>query len=114
MAELDDLVAVAHREYAEARPRSAAAHRRAREVLPGGNTRSVLHFEPFPFRVAGGEGCELVDIDGYRYVDFCGNYTAGLLGHSPPAVRAAITEALEGGWALGATHERETDLAELL
>lgn len=114
MAELDDLVAVAHREYAEARPRSAAAHRRAREVLPGGNTRSVLHFEPFPFRVAGAEGCELVDIDGYRYVDFCGNYTAGLLGHSPPVVRAAITEALEGGWALGATHEREADLAELL
>lgn len=114
MSDLDDLVLVAHRRYTDARPGSAAADARARRVLPGGNTRSVLHFEPFPFRVASAEGSELVDIDGHRYVDFCGNYTAGLLGHSPPTVRSAISGALERGWSLGATHEREAELAELL
>ena len=114
MDDLDHLVAVARGRYADARPRSAAADERARRVLPGGNTRSVLHFEPFPFRATAAEGGELVDIDGHRYLDFCGNYTAGFLGHSPPSVRSAISGALERGWSLGATHEREAELAELL
>ena len=104
----------AHLRYRDRRPKSAAADTRARKVLPGGNTRSVLDFAPFPFRVERAEGAQLVDIDGHRYVDFCGNYTAGLLGHSPAPVKNAIVEALEGGWALGATHEREAELAELV
>ncbi|MGI9609448.1 MAG: aspartate aminotransferase family protein [Acidimicrobiia bacterium] len=113
-ADLDGLIADAHRQYGEARPQSSAAHARARRVLPGGNTRSVLDFDPFPFRAVGAEGPYLIDIDGHRYVDFCGNYTAGLLGHSPKSVKDAIVEALSEGWALGATHQRETELAELV
>jgi glutamate-1-semialdehyde 2,1-aminomutase len=107
-------ISQAHADYASRHPKSAAAHGRARRVLPGGNTRSVLHFDPFPFRVAGGDGACLIDIDGNRYVDFCGNYTASLLGHRPESVRSALAEVLDEGWALGATHERETELAELL
>jgi glutamate-1-semialdehyde 2,1-aminomutase len=82
--------------------------------LPGGNTRSVLDFEPFPFRVVKAEGAFLIDLDGHRYVDFCGNYTAGLLGHSPEPVKRAIQSTLSQGWALGATHQREIELAELV
>lgn len=104
----------AHDRYRSTRPLSAAADTRARAVMPGGNTRSVLHFDPFPFRVAEAAGAELVDIDGHRYVDFLGNYTAGLLGHSPDAVKAAITDALDRGWTFGATHEVEIELAELI
>ena len=114
LSELDRLVAAAHDRYRSRRPKSAAAHERARVVMPGGNTRSVLDFAPFPFRVASADGSELVDVDGHRYVDFCGNYTAGLLGHSPPGVRQAIVDALDGGWAIGATHDRELELAELV
>jgi glutamate-1-semialdehyde 2,1-aminomutase len=113
-AHLDDRVRAAHAAYTDANPNSAAAARRAERVLPGGNTRSVLHFDPFPFRVSAAEGPELLDVDGHRYVDFVGNYTAGLLGHSPKRVRDAIVEALDSGWALGATHEREAQLAELI
>ena len=54
---LDARLEAARARYAERRPLSAAMHRRARAVMPGGNTRSVLHFEPFPFRVASAEGC---------------------------------------------------------
>lgn len=112
--DLDLAVRVAHDRYRDANPKSAEANARARMVMPGGNTRSVLHFEPFPFRVAEAEGAELIDIDGHRYIDFVGNYTAGLLGHSPPAVKTAITEALDHGWTFGATHQVEIDLAELI
>ena len=40
---------------------------RASAVMPGGNTRSVLHFDPFPFRVAQAEGRYLTDVDGHRF-----------------------------------------------
>lgn len=112
--DLSALVAEAHAAYTARRPLSLDAHQRSRRVLPGGNTRSVLHFEPFPFRVAEGDGATLVDIDGNRMVDFCGNYTAGLLGHGPTRIRDAVIDALDHGWTIGATHLREVELAELL
>lgn len=82
--------------------------------MPGGNTRSVLAFDPFPFRVERAAGSELTDVDGHTYLDLLGNYTAGLLGHSPEPVLDAARAALESGWALGAVHEQEIRLAELL
>lgn len=82
--------------------------------MPGGNTRSVLAFDPFPFRVARAEGRWLTDVDGHTCLDLLGNYTAGLLGHSPAPVLSAAKAALDGGWALGAVHENEVRLAELL
>lgn len=112
--DLDVAVAEARVRYAEARPISAGWSDRAAKVMPGGNTRSILQFEPFPFRVERAAGKHLWDVDGHRYVDLLGNYTAGLLGHSPAAVLAAAKEALSTGWSLGAVHEDEVRLAELL
>lgn len=113
-ADLDSAVAAARAAYVASHRNSATAHDRARVVMPGGNTRSVLHFDPFPFRVVSASEATLVDADDHRYVDFCGNYTAGLLGHSPALIRDAVIEALDNGWAVGATHHREAELAELV
>jgi glutamate-1-semialdehyde 2,1-aminomutase len=112
--DLDAALAAAHDSYADRRPRSAALAAAAAKVMPGGNTRTVLHFEPFPFRVDHAEGSVLVDVDGHRYVDMLGNYTAGLFGHQVPAVRDAIVAQLDKGWAIGATHPAEVELAELV
>jgi glutamate-1-semialdehyde 2,1-aminomutase len=109
-----DPVGVAREQYESKRPRSAAADAAARAVMPGGNTRSVLHFEPFPFRVATADGAHLTDIDGLTYIDLLGNYTAGLLGHSPAAVRRAVSAVLETGFAMGATHTIEIEAAQLI
>ncbi len=114
MLTLDEAVVAARAAYARERPRSADLAIRADDVLPGGNTRSVLHFDPFPFRVASAEGRYLVDVDGHRYVDLLGNYTAGLLGHSPEPVRAAVHAAVDNGWTLGAVHPNEVRFAELI
>lgn len=114
MVDLDVAVEMAKKRYVDCHPVSAALHQRARSVLAGGNTRSVLHFEPFPFRVESADGAQLTDVDGISYIDFCGNYTAGLFGHSPKPIADAVTTALRGGFALGATHEREIQLGELL
>ncbi len=111
---VDAALVAARQRYVDANPTSASWARRAADVLPGGNTRSVLHFDPFPFRVATAARQHLVDVDGHRYIDLLGNYTAGLLGHSPEAVRAAAHAAIDGGWALGAVHPNEVQLAELI
>ena len=70
--DLDTALADARERYTAARPKSAAAHERAKAVMPGGNTRSTLFYSPFPTAMAGGQGCHLTDIDGHDYLDLCG------------------------------------------
>ncbi|MEL6986118.1 MAG: aminotransferase class III-fold pyridoxal phosphate-dependent enzyme, partial [Actinomycetota bacterium] len=109
-AALDD----ARARYADRRPRSAKQAAAAVQVLPAGSTRSVLDFAPYPFRVQRAEGATLFDVDGHGYLDLLGDYTAGLLGHNPPAVADAIRGVLDRGWSLGAVAEDEHRLAQLL
>jgi glutamate-1-semialdehyde 2,1-aminomutase len=111
---LDGRLASAHERYAAKRPRSQALFEQACRVLPGGSTRSVLDFNPFSFRVSRAEGSRLVDVDGLEYIDFLGDYSAGLLGHDPGPVAAAVHAALDRGWSFGATHVDEIRLAELV
>jgi glutamate-1-semialdehyde 2,1-aminomutase len=60
------------------------------------------------------DGPYLVDVDGHRYLDLLGNFSAGLLGHNPIAVRQAVSSALEGGWTSGAMRTAEIDYASLV
>src|SRR4051812_4334365 len=66
---------------------------------------------PFPLTIVRGNGARIWDADGHDYLDFLGEYTAGLYGHSHPVILAAIREALEGGIVLGAPNRYETELA---
>ena len=104
----------ARKRYVAANPLSDAAEENALQYLPGGNTRSVLHYEPFPLTMVSGDGAELTDLDGHRYSDFVGEYSAGLFGHSDPRIKAAIDEALDAGIAMGAPMKYERTLAALL
>lgn len=112
--ELNELMSAAIAEYVIKRPESAQLHERARRHLPGGNTRSVLDIKPFPFKVASADGAYLTDVDGHRYLDLLGNYSAGIFGHSPAVLHETLLAALDNGWSLGATHTAEIELAELL
>lgn len=113
-SDLDAALAEARESYAAARPASAALHVKAREVMPGGNTRTVLFYTPFPTAMAGGEGCWLTDLDGRRYLDLCGEYSAGLFGHSDARIIAAVKAALDRGVNLSAVGENEARLAALI
>ena len=95
-------------------PRALGSIDARASVLPGGNTRSVLFYTPFPTAMARGEGCFLEDVDDHRYVDFCGEYTAGLFGHSEPRIQAALHAAIDRGLNLASVGEREGQLAALL
>ena len=64
------------RAYRERRPRSAAAFEAARRVLPGGETRAVTSYPPYPVIITEGHGARLTDADGHVYLDLVNNYTA--------------------------------------
>ncbi len=65
-----------------------------------------------PIFVERGEGCELVDVEGNRYLDWVGSWGPLILGHAEPSVVAAVIEAAKRGTSYGAATAAEVDLAE--
>ncbi|MGN6319339.1 aspartate aminotransferase family protein, partial [Trinickia sp.] len=100
--------------YTARNRRSALQHKQAAQVMPGGNTRSVLFYDPFPLAMTRGEGCRLWDADGHEYVDFIAEFTAGLYGHSNAVIREAIERALDAGINLSGHNLLESELARLI
>ena len=111
---LETALPEAETRYIAANPKSQAQYQAACRHLPGGYTRSVLFYPPFPVVIERAEGATLWDIDGHRYTDFLGEYTAGIYGHSHPTIQAAISEALAAGIVLGGPNRYEARLAELI
>jgi glutamate-1-semialdehyde 2,1-aminomutase len=64
-----------------------------------------------PIFVERGEGAELVDVDGNRYVDWVCSWGPLILGHAHPHVVSAVVEAAQRGTSFGAPTEREVELA---
>ena len=95
-------------------PKSGAEFERACTGLPGGNTRTVIHFSPYPVRIVHAEGAMLTDIDGHSYCYFLGEYSAGLYGHSEPKIIEAAHRALDDGIVFGGPNLKEIELAELM
>lgn len=112
MTDIDDALNDAKTGFAARHPKSWAMQQRAAEVMPGGNTRTVLFTVPFPIRIARGEGATITDVDGHCYLDLLGEYSAGIYGHSHPRILAAARQALDMGLNFGAHHGKEIELAE--
>ncbi|WP_439578814.1 aminotransferase class III-fold pyridoxal phosphate-dependent enzyme [Elioraea sp.] len=108
---LTEALAEEEARFTAANPRSRERALAAAAVMPGGNTRTVLHYTPFPLAFAKGEGATVTDLDGHTYRDFLGEYSAGIYGHSHPAIVAAARRAIEGGIVLGGPNMYEARLA---
>ncbi len=104
----------AENRYRERTPQSLAHFEEACGHLPGGNTRTVIHFNPYPLRIASASGARIKDADGHEYVDFLGEYSAGLYGHSEPVILDAVRAALDNGIVFGGPNVDEIELARLL
>jgi glutamate-1-semialdehyde 2,1-aminomutase len=87
---------------------------RAKQVMPGGNTRTTVFMAPHPPYAVRGQGAVVVDADGQERIDFVNNYTSLIHGHADPDVTAAVIEQLPYGTAFGMPTEHEIKLAELL
>ena len=96
----DDLV----RAYRERTPRSAALFEAARRVLPGGETRAVTSYPPYPLIITEGRGARLTDADGHVYLDLVNNYTAMVHGSAFGPVTEAVAGLLPQGFAFASPH----------
>ena len=100
--------------FSDRNPGSRRHYDEARKYLPGGQTRSVLTHAPYPLTFAAGSGATLTDVDGHTYLDFLGDFTAGLLGHSERRVLDAVVDALAHNASVGGIHPAEGTLARLM
>ena len=110
MLTLDQLIA----DYCDQNAYSQRLFKRAREVLPGGNTRTGVFVNPFPIYIDQGEGVDIYDVDGNRRLDFVNNATALILGHAHPAVSEALCQRIGNGTAFFSPTPLEIDWAECL
>jgi glutamate-1-semialdehyde 2,1-aminomutase len=90
---------------------------RAQRVIPGGVNSPVRAFgavggTPRFFERAA--GAHLWDVEGRRYIDYVGSWGPMLLGHTHPAVVAAVQAAASRALSFGAPTPEETQLAERL
>jgi glutamate-1-semialdehyde 2,1-aminomutase len=93
---------------------NAGLFERALELLPGGvnsPVRAMRSIGRDPIFVARGEGAEIIDIEGNRYVDWVMSWGPLIAGHAHPDVIAAVSAAAAAGTSFGAPTEAEVDLA---
>ena len=87
----------------------------ARTFLAGGvSTVMRADAKPVPLYFDRGRGPYLVDVDGNEYLDYTLAFGPTILGHSHPAVVAAVTEQVARGQTYGAQHRLEPAVAETI
>jgi glutamate-1-semialdehyde 2,1-aminomutase len=94
--------------------RSAEWYRRALDVLPGGvnsPVRAMGAIGRAPIFIDRGEGAELVDVDGNRFIDYVCSWGPLIHGHAHPTVLDAVAAAAAKGTSFGAPTAAEVELA---
>ncbi|MCC7162029.1 MAG: aminotransferase class III-fold pyridoxal phosphate-dependent enzyme [Anaerolineae bacterium] len=95
-------------------PKSQAMNLRAQRVLPGGNTRTGVHYAPYPAFMVEGSGAQLTDLDGNHYLDLLNNFTSLVHGHAHPALLDAASKQLSNGGVYASPMVKQVELAELI
>jgi glutamate-1-semialdehyde 2,1-aminomutase len=98
--------------YQKRTPKSAEAHRKARNRIPLGVASNYRAYDPYPIFVAEGHGGKIKDIDGNEYIDHNLCFGTLMAGHGHPAVVKAVKWALDNGSTFGMPHGMELELAE--
>ena len=112
-----DIYARTVADFAARTSRSKAAAEAARPVLAD-KTPLAMPFSPrfkeayYPVVSDRSEGAWLWDIDGNRYLDILMGLGCNILGHNPPAIRAALKDRLDRGIQIGPQSEIAQETAE--
>jgi glutamate-1-semialdehyde 2,1-aminomutase len=101
-------------DYIASTPRSRELQRGAARYLPGGSSRAVAYFDPYPFFVDHAQGHYVHDVDGNRYLDFMINATTYIVGHANPLVVKAVQEQAARGLSYAQPTEAQVRLARML
>jgi glutamate-1-semialdehyde 2,1-aminomutase len=100
--------------YRRRTPRSERAMREARSYMVRGVTRGWGYHRPYPIVASHGEGPDLIDLDGNRYVDLANNGLSLIHGHAFGPVVRAVQAALERGSGWVVASEEQIAFARML
>ncbi|MCE7741403.1 MAG: aminotransferase class III-fold pyridoxal phosphate-dependent enzyme [Candidatus Heimdallarchaeota archaeon] len=100
--------------YESMTPTSKKHFEEAQKWLPGGGTRNVAHYYPYPFFAVKGEGCYLYDVDGNKYIDILNSMTVNIHGHAHPEIVKAIQSQAKEGTAHASPMQLQYELAKIL
>jgi glutamate-1-semialdehyde 2,1-aminomutase len=109
---VEDRVGISDAGYRIGTEKSREILERLESSIPGGNTRSLAYFPPYPLVISSGSGCRISDADGNEFIDLLNNYTASVHGHALPAINEAMSKQAALGTAFPAPGELQAELAE--
>ncbi|KAA0081143.1 aspartate aminotransferase family protein [Mycolicibacterium sp. P9-64] len=103
--------------FAERTKATKALYERACRTIPGGAGSTARlprnGWNPYPLFIAEGRGSRLRDVDGNEYIDYLLGLGPMILGHRPPEVTKAVTDAISDyGTCFGLPYELEIEAAE--
>ncbi len=101
-------------EYVAKHQGSARRYAEACQLFPSGVTHDNRYAEPFPLYMTHGLGPRKWDVDGHEYIDYVSGHGALLLGHSHPAIAAAVAYQIGRGTHLGAGTDEEIRWAKAI
>ncbi len=77
---------------------AAQARTRSQAVIDRRDRYMSINYGRYPVAIERGEGCNLYDFEGKRYLDLFAGFGAGLLGHCHPDLVRAVTEQASNLW----------------
>jgi glutamate-1-semialdehyde 2,1-aminomutase len=99
------------------RSKSNELYKTSSKYFPGGVNSPVRAFksvEGTPIFINKANGAKIEDVDGNKYIDFCGSWGPLILGHNHEGIKNAVIEAAQHGLSFGAPTTQENNLAELI
>lgn len=100
--------------YREKTRESRKHFEKAKNWLPGGDTRMASYFLPHPVFMKAGKGYNIYDSDDNEYIDVQYNYTSLVHGHANPKITEIAKAQLGKGLVLGSAGEIQYRHAEHL
>lgn len=104
-------------EHSITRSTSEKLYQESQTYFPGGVNSPVRAFKSVggtPLFIAKGNGAEIWDEDGNRFIDFCGSWGPLINGHNHPHIFQSIVDTLQNGASFGAPTRKESELAKFI
>ncbi|WP_300459768.1 aspartate aminotransferase family protein [Desulfobacula sp.] len=100
--------------YMEKFPLSREHHERLINYIPGGATRSLSYFKPYPIHIDYGQGAYVYTHEGHKLLDVTNAYGAIVHGHGDPDVVKAVQDGIVRGSQYSTPTDGQYKLAKLL
>ncbi len=100
--------------YMEKFPASKERHEKLINYIPGGATRSLSYFKPYPIHIESGKAAFVFTHEGHKLLDVTNAYGAIVHGHGDPDIVKAVQEGITKGSQYSTPTDGQYKLAKLL